>query len=72
MAKRLYKETDLHNAVVTGDALFCDLHQARAIIAGGGDYIFQIKNENRQAYKAAVAQAECSPLWKCKTINYRI
>lgn len=62
VAKRLYDEVDLHNAVVTGDALFCDQHQARAIIEGGGDYIFQIKNENRQAYKAALAQAECSPL----------
>lgn len=62
VAKRLYKEVDLHNAVVTGDALFCDQHQARAIMEDGGDYLFQIKNENRQAYKAAVAQAECSPL----------
>ena len=62
VAKRLYKEVDLHNAVVTADALFCDQHQARAVIENGGDYIFQIKNENRQAYKAALAQAECSPL----------
>lgn len=53
VAKRLYKQTDLNGAVVTADALFCDQHQARAVIEAGGDFVFQIKNENRQAYKAA-------------------
>ncbi|MEI2419956.1 hypothetical protein V6O07_06760, partial [Arthrospira platensis SPKY2] len=53
VAKRLYKATDLNGAVVTADALFCDQHQARAVIEAGGDFVFQIKNENRQAYKAA-------------------
>ena len=62
VAKRLYEQADLENAVVTGDALYCDQHQARAVLAGGGDYLFQIKNENRQAWKAALAESERSPL----------
>lgn len=62
VAKRLYEQANLENAVVTGDALYCDQHQARAVLEGGGDYLFQIKNENRQAWKAAQAQAELSPL----------
>jgi len=53
VAKRLYQQTDLNGAVVTADALFCDQHQARAVIEAGGDFIFQIKNQNRQAYKSA-------------------
>ena len=63
VAKRLYAQTDLNGAVVTADALFCDQHQARAILDSGGDYLFQLKNENRQAWKAADSQAHSfSPL----------
>lgn len=62
VAKRLYEQANLENAVVTGDALYCDQHQARAVLEGGGDYLFQMKNETRQAWKAAQAQAELSAL----------
>lgn len=63
VAKRLYEQTDLNGAVVTADALFCDQHQALAIIKAGADFIFQSKNENRQAYKAAEQKAaSASPL----------
>ena len=61
VAKRLYQQADLNGALVTADALFCDKHQARAVLEAGGDYLFQIKNENRQAFKKARQTAECGP-----------
>jgi len=40
VAKRLYEQANLENAVVTSDALYCGQHQARAVIEAGGDYLF--------------------------------
>lgn len=63
VAKRLYQQSDLNGAIITGDALFCDQHQARAILDAGGDYLLQLKNENRHAWQAADIQAQsASPL----------
>jgi hypothetical protein len=62
VALRLYATTNLENATVTGDALNNNQPQARAVIEGGGDYFFQLKNENRYAYKAAVQMADTTPL----------
>jgi len=62
VALRLYKNTNLHNATVTGDALNNNKPQAQAVLDAGGDYFFQLKNENRHAYKAALQKATGTPL----------
>ena len=62
VALRLYGTTNLENATVTGDALNNNQPQAQAVIKAGGDYFFQLKNENRHAYKAAVQRALGAPL----------
>lgn len=61
VALRLYTNTNLHNATITGDALNNNKPQAQAVLDAGGDYFFQLKNENRHAYKAAVQKASTTP-----------
>jgi Druantia protein DruA/DDE_Tnp_1-associated len=61
VALRLYATTNLENATLTGDALNNNKPQAQAVLEGGGDYFFQLKNENRHAYKAAVQKAKATP-----------
>ena len=61
VALRLYATTHLENATITGDALNNNKPQARAVLDAGGDYFFQLKNENRHAYKAAVQKAKGTP-----------
>lgn len=63
VALKLYKQSNLENAVVTADALYCNKPQTSAVLEAGGDYFFQLKNENRHAHKAAVKTAQCVPLF---------
>ena len=53
VALKLYKETNLEGAIITGDALNNNKPQAHAIQEAGAYYFLQLKNENRHAYKAA-------------------
>jgi hypothetical protein len=62
IALRLYETTNLQNATITGDALNNNQPQAQAVLKGGGDYFFQLKNENRHAHKAAVQKSKATPL----------
>jgi hypothetical protein len=62
LALRLYATTNLENATVTGDALNNNQPQAHAVLEAGGDYFFQLKNENRHAHKAARQKAKTTPL----------
>ena len=62
VAKRLYQQSNLQNALVTADALHCNEPAARAIVQKGGDYLLQLKNENRKALKHARKLAAGSPL----------
>lgn len=62
VALRLYASTNLENATVTGDALNNNKPQAQAVLEAGGDYFFQLKNENRHAYQAALQKAAGTPL----------
>lgn len=64
MALELYKKTNLESAIITGDALNCNQQQAQAIIEKGGDYFFQLKNENRCAHKSANTIAETPPFFR--------
>ena len=61
VALRLYARAHLENATITGDALNNNKPQARAVLDAGGDYFFQLKNENRHAYKAALQKAKAPP-----------
>ena len=61
VALRLYNNTNLQNATITGDALNNNKPQAQAVLDAGGDYFFQLKNENRHAYKAALQKASTTP-----------
>ena len=63
VALKLYKQSNLENAVVTADALYCNKPQTSAVLEAGGDYFFQLKNENRHAHKAAVKTAQLPPLF---------
>lgn len=62
VALRLYENLDLDGAIITGDALNGNLPQTQAIIERGGDYFFQIKDENRHATQNALRKSEGSPL----------
>jgi hypothetical protein len=42
-AKRLYPQVNLHNAVVTGDALHCERESMHLVVENGGDFLFQVK-----------------------------
>lgn len=53
VALKLYKETNLEGAIITVDALNNNKPQAHAIQEAGANYFLQLKNENRNAYKAA-------------------
>ena len=48
---------------VTGDALNNNNNkpQAQAVLEGGGDYFFHLKNENRHVYKTALQKAKGTP-----------
>ena len=35
--------------------------EAQTVLDAGGDYFFQLKNENRHAYKAALQKASTTP-----------
>lgn len=62
VARRLYEQTNLQNALVTGDALHCNQHDAAKIVEKGGDYLLQLKNENRKALQYARILAQGAPL----------
>ena len=70
VALRLYENTDLDGATITGDALNCNEPQAQAILQSGGDYFLQLKNENRHAYQSTVRIAEEDTLF-CLQPNTR-
>ena len=53
VSKELYRNSELHDAVVTADALHDKQSIARAIIAQGGDYLLQSKDARRAPMKTA-------------------
>ncbi len=58
VALKLYANTNLEGATITGDALNNNKAQADAILKAGGDYFLQLKGENRYAYQSAQNTAE--------------
>lgn len=62
VALRLYQQINLENAVVTGDANFDNQPQSNAVGQAGGDYLFQLKDPQRHAYRRALRQSQSTPL----------
>ena len=63
-AIKLLKSTNIQGAVITGDAIFCQKRVCEAILDGGGDYVFPVK-DNQPELKAdieAALGASTSPL----------
>jgi hypothetical protein len=62
-AKRLYPGTNLHNAVVTGDALHCERESMQMVVENDGDFLFQLKGDQPNAWaEARRVAATHSPL----------
>jgi hypothetical protein len=62
-ARRFYATTPLHGAIVTGDALNCERESATLVVENGADYIFQLKENQPNALKHAMAMtAKLPPL----------
>lgn len=62
-AKRLYEKVNLHNAVVTGDALHCEKQNMQLVVENGGDFFFQLKgNQPVALQEAGRIAASGSPL----------
>jgi hypothetical protein len=61
VARKLYQNSSLEGAVVTADALHNSQADASAILKAGGDYLLQIKQENRHSYQRAEQLAQSPP-----------
>ena len=65
--KRLYATTDLQGATITADALHCERESMHQVVEKGGDFLFQLKNNQPNALERAVATvAATSPLLPAK------
>lgn len=53
-AKRLLPEADLRGKIVSGDAIFAQQELSRQVVAGGGDYLWQVK-DNQASLKSELA-----------------
>ncbi len=62
VARKLYKKTNLENALISADALYCNQNDARTIVEKGGDYLFQLKDERRKAHQHACELSRGTPL----------
>jgi hypothetical protein len=61
---KLLRSTDIRGAVVTGDAMFCQRSVCEAVLAGEGDYVLPVK-DNQPELKADIETAlaaSASPL----------
>jgi hypothetical protein len=56
-ARKLYATTPLHGATVTGDALHCEPQSISLVVENGGDALFQLKANQPNALKHAMAVA---------------
>lgn len=50
VTKRLLKHLDLRGKIVTGDALLTQRKLCLQIVAGGGEYVFKVKDNQRQLH----------------------
>ena len=64
VAQRMIEEQpDLSHVLITADALHCQTHTAQQIVARGGDFILQTKDNQKTVHELSAAQTEqISPL----------
>jgi len=55
------QQSDLSHVLVTADALHCQDHTAREIVARGGEFIIQAKGNQPSVHQRAIAQTEKLP-----------
>ncbi len=60
-ALELIKKLILEDAVITGDAMYCQRDLSAAVLEGGGDYFWVVK-ENQSELRAAIRDAFTAPV----------
>lgn len=65
-ALELLAQLILENAVITGDAMFCQRDICEAVVKQGGDYLFVVK-ENQPSLAAAIEEAFKTPVPPLRT-----
>jgi hypothetical protein len=55
--RMIEQQQDLSRALITADALHCQKKTARAILTRGGDFLIQVKDNQKTTHKLA---AECT------------
>ncbi|GLR67445.1 hypothetical protein GCM10010909_21260 [Acidocella aquatica] len=61
-ALKLLARLDLHDRIVTGDAIFCQKSITQAVVYGGGDYLLPIKN-NQKTLRENIETAFAEPVF---------
>jgi len=61
-ALKLLERLDLKGKIVTGDAIFCQKSITAQIVEGGGDYVFPVK-DNQKNLKDAIEMAFNAPVF---------
>ena len=56
--RMIEQQQDLSHALITADALHCQTHTAREIVARGGDFLIQAKDNQKTVHHSAIAQTE--------------
>jgi hypothetical protein len=66
-AKRLYEEANIEGATITGDPLHCERESMQKIVEKGGDFLFQLKdNQPKALEQVEKIGASASPLLSAK------
>ena len=60
-AKHLYEMSDLPGATITADALHCEFESMQQVVGKGGDFLFQLKNNQPTAFGRAEKIAATPP-----------
>jgi predicted transposase YbfD/YdcC len=64
VAPRVLQAVDLRGKIVTGDALFAQRHLSAQIVAGGGDYVWTVKDNQSQLRQDIATWFEPEPCVK--------
>ena len=59
--KMIQSISDLSNTVITADPLHCQTKTARAIVERGGEYLFQVKDNQKTVHKLAKLKTKNLP-----------
>lgn len=66
-AKRLYESANIRGATITADALHCERESMQLVVANGADFLFQLKDNQPNAFARATAiAASDTPLFRVK------